>query len=273
MNKNYVRYGFILALIGQMLGCASSRTFYVGEHTDFDECGGGDLNSITPQFVDYLRDQGWKGHWFMEGNAWPQDHQEETIVTGGIDFDYGDAKNLSAYAGHGFTDPRMGLSYGTAHDSVCRVDIDRDVRLGETTNLGSNGEASFFFVMTSCTMHLPRMVEVWVNSGTTRGVAQVFGFHDSPAINNNEPRQFLQKVNKKSSRNNRTEWLNKMDNCGPWYWFCSNSPMVLTLGESQDHADDIHHTANLFHRHLNPTIDGPAWYFYSYRDNGNGPCE
>ncbi len=259
-------------IIVSSIGCVSQSTFYVGEHTDFSECGGSDLNSITPQLVDYLRDHGWTGVWFTEQNSWPQDHQEETVATAGIDFLYGDDRNLTAFAGHGYTDPRFGLSYGTAHAGECTVDIDAEVRLGERTSFGGNGQASFFLVMTSCTMHLPKMVEVWVNSSATVGTAQVFGFHDSPAINDDEPRHFVRNVRKSKSKTNKREWLNKMDNCGPWYWFCSNSPMVLSLGESQTHADDIHDEANIWYKHRNPNIDGPAWYFYTYIDNGKGPC-
>lgn len=248
---------------------ASHFTFYVGEHTDFSGCGGSDLNAITPQFVDYLRDNGWTGVWFMEGNAWPQDHQEDSIGSGGIDRSWGDARNLTVYAGHGFTDPRFGLSYGTPHSGKCTLDIDAEVRLGERVSWGGNGQASLFFTMTSCTVHLPKVPQVWFPAAI--GVAQVFGFHDSPAINDDEPRLFLQHVHS-TSRNNRTEWLNQMDNCGPWYWFCSNSPIVLSFGESQTHAQDIHNTANLWYRHTDPWIDGPTYYYYSYIDNGAGPC-
>lgn len=256
-----------------LFGCTSHRTFYVGEHTDFSQCGGSDLNTITADFVDFLRNhESWKGVWFMEGNAWPQDHMDEALSSEGIDFDWGDQRNLTAYAGHGFTDPRAGLAYGTSHDGRCTVDIDRHVVLGENDTFGGNGEASFYFVMTSCTMNVPHLEDVWLSRAAVHGLAQAFGFHDSPAINDDEPGDFLENVHDSSSRSNRTEWLNKMDNCGPWYWFCSNSPMILTVGESKSHAEDIHFEANLFYKYQNPTVDPAAWYWYSYIDNGDGPC-
>ncbi|HEX6198668.1 MAG TPA: hypothetical protein VF150_00245, partial [Thermoanaerobaculia bacterium] len=79
-------------------------------------------------------------------------------------------------------------------------------------------------------------------------------------------------VRESSSRNNRTEWLDQMDNCGPWHWFCSNSPLVLSLGESEAQAQDIHFTANLWYRYNDTFIDIPGWYMWTYRDNGGDPC-
>lgn len=249
-------------------------TFYIGEHTNFSTCGGSNLNAITPQLANYLRNYGWGGTHFMEGASFPQDYMEETINSEGIDLYWGDANNLSVYAGHGYTDPRFGLSFGTPFNGRCSVDIDAEMRLGERDPYlyGGNGRASYFMALTSCTVYAPKAAEVWVNSLATIGITQVLGFHDSPSINDDEPRLFVSNVRASSGRNNRSEWLDQMDNCGPWYWGCSNSPMVLSLGESDTQVQDIHYTANLWYRYNDTPIYFPYWYMWTYRDNGAGPC-
>ena len=263
----------LLTLVGAATGAgAQDFTFYLGEHTDFLQCGGSDLNTITPQLADFLRNRGWSGVHFMEASAWPQDLKEDSIGSGGVDTFWGDARNLSAYAGHGFTDSRFGLSYGIPHNGKCTLDIDAEMRLGERWSFGGNGRASYFMALTSCTLFQPHVAEVWVNSLATVGTAQVLGFHNSPQINDDEPRLFVENARSSTSKNNRTEWLNQMDNCGPWYWFCDNSPLVLSLGETTAEVQDIHFNANLWFRHFDPVIDVPAWFMWTLRDNGAGPC-
>lgn len=254
---------------------AAHYTYYIGEHTNFSGCGGSNLNNITSQLASYLNSYGWSGTHFLEGNSWPQDYVEDNYA-GGIDAWWGDSKNLSVYAGHGYTDPLYGYAFGTPHSGKCSVDIDAEMVMGENVGMGGNGNTSYIMALTSCTGHQPKASRVWLYGSdpvpAAYGVAQVLAFHDSPYIHDDEPKLFASDTRASTTRTNKNEWLNRMDNCGPWYYFCSNSPIVMSFGDTPTEASNIHNYANIWYSYTDPYIETPNHWYWTYRDNGSGPC-
>jgi hypothetical protein len=158
------------------------------------------------------------------------------------------------------------------HNGKCNLDVDAEVRLGERVSFGGNGRASYFMGISCCTMYVPKLREVWVNSGATVGLAQAMGFHGETAMNSDEPRMIVAALHDNPSTSNRTQWLDIGSHCGPWYWFCANSPVVLSLGKSLSQAYSIHYYSNIWYRYTDPYIEKPMAYYYSYVDNGHGAC-
>ncbi len=249
---------------------ADDRTFYIDEPLNNSACGGANLGAITTQLADFLRGHGWTGTRYTGSSAWPQDFVEDSF--GGLDNLYADSKNLAVFAGHGYTNAYYGWSFGSPHNGKCSVDIDGEVRLGERVSYGGNGRTSYVMSLTCCTGYVPKLATVWFNSRATVGVAQMLGLHGISKFNYDEPRMVVESLLGSSSRTNRGEWLDTMSHCGPWYWFCSNSPVVLSTGMTSAQALSIHNTANLWYSHNDPGIERPNYGYYTYVDNGHGEC-
>ena len=241
--------------------CAwSQKTYYIDEATDFsgNGCENADLNDVTSSLHNCLKALGWTGQRWSNVNAWPQDYYESTFPNlSGLDNVYGDNALFTVYAGHG---NRALLQFGFKRQGMCLVDLERQARLG---HLGG-AKAVYAMYVTSCTLHLGSL-----SKNFNHEVRQQFGYHNSPAVGGDQPRDFFEETDDKT---NARAWLDAMEDRDGWFTG-DNSPLALTFGLDAAHCAWVRDTARLRGGSLLFSPPKPwGYYWWIMYDHGDGGC-
>jgi hypothetical protein len=237
----------------------SQRTYYIDESTDFtgNGCENADLNDVTSSLRSALNSNGWSGQRWTNANAWPQDFMEQTMPgLSGVDDSFGDNFLLSVYAGHG---NRGLLQFGFRRLNRCTVTLQTQARLG--TQAGNR--AGYAMYVTSCTVNLDSL-----NRHFNNQIRQTFGYHNSPSVKDDQPRDFFEETDSKS---NARAWIDEMEDRPGWFTG-DNSPITLTFGLDASHCDWVRDTARLRAGNLRSTAPEPhtrfCWIMYDHGASG-----
>lgn len=247
-----------------LLACShvgwGQKTYYIDESTDFtgNGCQNADLNDVTSSLRNSLNANGWSGQRWTNWNAWPQDYYESTMAgLAGLDNVYGDAATLSVYAGHG---NRALLQFGYVRSGRCLVNLETQARLG------TQGGARDIYAMyvTSCTLNLDSLGRNFHHE-----IRQQFGYHNSPSVKDDQPRDFFEATNGKT---NASAWIDEMEDRPGWFTG-DNSPIVLTFGVDANHCGWVRDTARLRAGQLLYSPPKPwGWYCWIMYDHGASGC-
>jgi hypothetical protein len=229
--KALLATALLIAMTAPASFAQEGRTFYIDESTDFtgNGCENSDLNTVTSSLCSALVACGWFGTRYVNSMAWPQDFYEGGF--GGLDHQYADTKMLAVYAGHGNVNF---LQFGFPHNGQCGVNIEGQMRLGT----GWGDTAGYMMYLTSCTMRRDRLHHLQFNQ-----VHQQFGYHNSPSIKDDQPRDFFNATGP-SGQCNKGAWLDEMEDKPSWFTG-DNSPIVLTYGINQEDCLYKHANAKL----------------------------
>jgi hypothetical protein len=241
---------------------ASSKSFavhnyWIDESTDFtgNGCPNADLNDVTSSLKSRMDSDGWSGTRWTNANAWPEDYIEQNL--GGIDHITSDARSVAVYAGHG---NRALIQFGFQRNGRCTVTADNNMRLGTQ---GGN-DASYMMYITSCTIHTDSLSRHF-----NQQIRQSFGYHNSPSVKDNQPREFYKDTD---SVDNVVAWREEMEDRPGWFTG-DNSPITLTFGTDSSHCQTVKNTARLRDRDLLTNAPEPhTWYCTSMFDNGDSGC-
>lgn len=245
-----------LAVVSQS-ALATGANYWIDESTDFtgNGCENSDLNDVTSSLRSRLNSDGWSGTRWTNANAWPEDFIERDF--GGIDHVAADSRTLAVYAGHG---NRALLQFGFRRNGRCVVQLDNNSRLGAR----GGDEAAYAMYVTSCTINLDSLSRHFGQE-----VRQSFGYHNSPSVKDNQPRDFYEETD--DLRNSRA-WIEEMEDRPGWFTG-DNSPIALTFGLDSSHCDWVQNTAKLRARVLLSDAPAPdAWYCYTMFNNGQSGC-
>ena len=251
-----IHFGLSLCLLVQAAH-AVGPTYWIDESTDFtgNGCPNTDLNNVTSSLHDRLNADGWSGTRWSNANAWPEDFIEQDF--GGIDHVAGDAKTLSVYAGHG---NRALLQFGFQRNGRCVVTLDTNSRHGTR----GGDEAAYMMYVTSCTINTDSLSRHF-----DQAVRQSFGYHNSPSVKDNQPRDFYEETD---NTDNYIAWREEMEDRPGWFTG-DNSPITLTFGTSSSHCSLVKDLARLRANTLLSDAPEPdSWYCYSMFDNGQSGC-
>ncbi|MGH7890100.1 MAG: DUF6345 domain-containing protein, partial [Thermodesulfobacteriota bacterium] len=250
--------GVVAMLMIQMTPTfADGPRYWIDESTDFtgNGCENADLNNVTSSLKSRLDADGWAGTRWSNSNAWPEDFIEQDL--GGIDHVAGDDETLSVYAGHG---NRALIQFGFMRSGRCTVSFPSDTRLGTQ----GGDDAVYAMWVTSCTVHLDSLSRHF-----DQAIRQTFGYHNSPSVKDNQPRDFYEETN--DLRNERA-WIEEMEDRPGWFTG-DNSPIALTFGLSSSHCAWVRDTAKLRDEVLLYDAPAPdAWYCYLMFNNGDSGC-
>ena len=199
----------------------------------------------------------------MNSATWPDDFTEscnDNLYGNGNDnsSSFGaDRKDLAVYAGHGNSNL---LQWGFKHSNRCTVNFITSCGNPATCNiqrLGSmNGnDAGNAIYGTSCTLKQNRLTQ----GANRQWLWQQFGYHNSPAIGDNQLAFFYYLVRYYTwpfyIDNNKDAWLTAMeDKPGS---SSDNSPIVVSYGQSNSEALDVRDNANL-HNTVYANVDRPG---------------
>lgn len=241
-------------------GCASAMAqtnYWIDESTDFtgNGCPNTDLNDVTSSLRTRLNNDGWTGTRWTNVNAWPEDYIEQNF--GGIDHVTSDSRTLAVYAGHG---NRALIQFGFQRNGICTVSMDASARLGAQ---GGN-DASYMMYVTSCTINLDSLSRHF-----DQEIRQSFGYHNSPSVKDNQPREFYKETD---SVDNYVAWREEMEDRPGWFTG-DNSPITLTFGLDSAHCNTVRNGARL--RDENYLSNAPTpdtWYCYNMYNNGDSGC-
>jgi hypothetical protein len=268
---NRLRFSILMLRVAQLalVGIAilmtvkpvwSQKTYYIDESTDFsgNGCENADLNDVTSSLRSSLDSNGWSGQRWTNVNAWPQDYYESTMTgLSGVDNLYGDNFLLTVYAGHG---NRALLQYGFMRNSRCLVNLETQVRLG----LQGGNKAVYAMYVTSCTLNLDSL-----SRNFNHEIRQQFGYHNSPSVKDDQPRDFFEATDDKT---NARAWIEEMEDRPGWFTG-DNSPIVLTHGLDSNHCDWVRDTAKLRGGSLLFTPPEPwSWFCWIMYDHGASGC-
>jgi hypothetical protein len=197
-------------------GLATALTFIVEGNTQYSTDKGGqctmlantNLNDGFSSLVGALLAAGWTGMPFAEPSAWPQDLWESACtsiqggggmgnVVGGLDWQYGDSKNLVVFFGHG--GPNWEI-WSRIHNGECTHNTTYHTRLGEW----GGGQAAVA-IWASCSMLNSVTVGIFQDV-EWQGLRQQFGFADGAYFYNNDLRDFF---NATSTKANADAWVDQ----------------------------------------------------------------
>lgn len=238
----------------------ATRTYWIDETLDFtgNGCGNNaDLNNVTSQLQTRLNNNSWSGIRWADANAWPQDFQDSSVASGGLESSAADSQLLSIHAGHG----NVGLlGWGFPHNGVCTTSTAPQTRLGTLTG----NQSSYAMYLDSCVMRLDQLSQVFPNQ-----VTQQFGYNNSPSIGDDQPANFFDDT---ATVKNDQAWVERMDD-RPGIFAGFNSPVALTFATSSTQCAAFQANAKLKGGVLLTTAPEP-WSFWCvlFRDNGRGPC-
>lgn len=236
---------------------ATGPEYWIDESTDFtgNGCENTDLNDVTSSLRSRLSSDGWTGVRWTNANAWPEDFIEGDF--GGIDGVAADTRTLAVYAGHG---NRALLQFGTRRNGRCTITMDGNARLGSR----QGDDAAFMMYVTSCTLNTDSLSRLWGQQ-----IRQQFGYHNSPSVKDNQPRDFYEETD---SKTNAQAWIDEMEDRPGWFTG-DNSPIVLTLGTSASNCSWGQNTARLRDERLLYDMPTPIrnWCTIMY-DNGENGC-
>ncbi len=249
----------ILAVILGLLSLNSyaQHNYWIDESTDYtgNGCTNTDLNDVTSSLRSRLQSDGWSGIRWTNANAWPEDYIEQNL--GGIDHVAADSRTLAVYAGHG---NRALLQFGYQRNGRCNITLDNDSRHGTQ----GGDEASYMMYVTSCTINTDSLSRHF-----DQQVRQSFGYHNSPSVKNNQPRDFYEET---SGTDNYVAWREEMEDRPGWFTG-DNSPITLTFGTSSSHCTTVQNTARLRGRTLLSNAPEPhRWYCYNMYNHGASGC-
>jgi hypothetical protein len=253
---------------------AFAARYFIDESTDFtgNGCQNEDLNTITSSLRSRLDANGWTGSRFTNGSAYPQDFVENcssSFGAGGLDNAFSDGAVLSVYAGHGNVGA---VQFGFARNNVCVVDMDGtfDMNGSGMMRLGqmSGAQAGFGVWLTSCTLRNGTLP----SNANFQWLRQQFGYHNSPSIGDNTPREWYDDIDPKS---NKQAWLDAMED-KPGLFTGDNSPMVVSYGSTSANCTSTHNSTMLKRQILQPRGGGPScggglpafFWCATLRDNG-----
>jgi hypothetical protein len=249
-----------LAMLAACSQAWSQKTYYIDESTDFtgNGCENADLNDVTSSLRGALNSNGWSGQRWTNANAWPQDYYESTMAgLSGVDNLFGDNFRLSVYAGHG---NRARLQFGFMRNNRCVVNLETQARLG----LQGGNRAVYTMYVTSCTLNLDSL-----SRNFNHEVRQQFGYHNSPSVKDDQPRDFF---NATSSKTNARAWIDEMEDRPGWFTG-DNSPIALTHGVDSNHCHWVRDTAKLRAGSLLQFPPEPwAWFCWIMYDHGASGC-
>jgi hypothetical protein len=234
-----------------------TATYWIDESTDFtgNGCQNDDLNDVTSSLRTELNSNGWNGTRWTNSNAWPEDFIEKNF--GGIDHVASDDKRLSVYAGHG---NRALLQFGHKRNNRCVVVLDGDSRHGTQ----GGDDASYMMYVTSCTINKNSFSRHF-----NQAVRQSFGYHNSPSVKDNQPRNFFRETD---DTENFVAWNEEMEDRPGWFTG-DNSPVTLTFGLDSNNCSIVKNYARLkLQTFLSDAPEPDNWYCYSMYDNGQGGC-
>ena len=239
---------------------SAQKRYFIDESTDFtgNGCENTDLNTVTSSLRSALDANGWTGTRFTNANAFPHDFVESTLAgLNGLDSGFGDNALFTIYAGHG---NRARVQFGFRRNNRCRVLLDTEARLGR---LGGN-RAAYAMWVTSCTLHLDSL-----NRNFSHEIRQQFGYHNSPSVKDDQPRDFF---NATDSDTNARAWIEEMEDRPGWFTG-DNSPLALTHGLDSSHCAFVRDTARLRNGNLLATAPEPwGWFCWIMYDHGDGGC-
>jgi hypothetical protein len=250
----------VLILGGVILSGFNSyadHNYWIDESTDFtgNGCPNTDLNNVTSSLRNRLSSDGWSGTRWSNANAWPEDYIEQNL--GGIDHVTGDARTLSVYAGHG---NRGLLQFGYIRNGRCVVRLNNNSRFGTQ---GGN-DASFMMYVTSCTINTDSL-----SLHFRQQVRQSFGYHNSPSVKDDQPRDFYEETD---GVDNYVAWREEMEDRPGWFTG-DNSPITLTFGLTPTHCINVQNGARLRDRDLLSNAPEPhTRYCYNMYNNGANGC-
>ena len=249
-----------LAVLAVATPAWSDKTYYLDESTDFtgNGCENADLNDVTSSLRGALDGNGWTGQRWTNANAWPQDYIESTMAgLSGVDNLFGDNFLLTVYAGHG---NRALIQFGTKRNNRCTVNLETQARLG----LQGGNKAVYVMYATSCTLNLDSL-----SRNFNHEVRQQFGYHNSPSIKDDQPRDFF---NATDGKTNARAWIDEMEDRPGWFTG-DNSPIALTHGFDSGHCDFVRDTAKLRGDRLLFTPPEPWGHFcWIMFDHGASGC-
>lgn len=245
------------ALAAAIPALSSGPRYWIDESTDFtgNGCQNTDLNDVTSSLRSRLESDGWDGTRWTNVNAWPEDFIEQNL--GGIDHVAGDDETLTVYAGHG---NRALIQFGFQRNGRCTVSFPASTRLGTQ----GGDDAVYAMWVTSCTVNLDSL-----SSHFDQQIRQTFGYHNSPSVKDNQPREFYKETD--GLRNERA-WIEEMEDRPGWFTG-DNSPIALTFGLDSSHCGWVQDTARLRDEVL--LYDAPAphtWYCYLMFNHGDSGC-
>ncbi len=261
----WARRAVQLAVVGIAIFAAvnpawSQKAYYIDESTDFtgNGCENADLNDVTSSLRGSLVANGWSGQRWTNANAWPQDYYESTMAgLSGVDSLYGDNFLLTVYAGHG---NRALLQFGFMRSNRCLVNLETQARLG----LQGGNKAVYAMYVTSCTLNLDSL-----GRNFNHEIRQQFGYHNSPPVKDDQPRDFFEATN---SKTNARAWIDEMEDRPGWFTG-DNSPIALTHGLDSSHCNWVRDTAKLRGGSLLYTPPEPwGWFCWIMYDHGAGGC-
>ena len=255
--RRFIQLAIVCAAVLLALSPAwGQKTYYIDESTDFsgNGCENDDLNDVTSSLRDSLNANGWTGQRWTNVSAWPQDYYESTMAgLSGVDNLYGDNFLFTVYAGHG---NRASMQFGFKRNGRCTVSLEREARLG----LQGGGKAVYAMYVTSCTLNLDSL-----SRNFNHEIRQQFGYHNSPAVKDDQPRDFFDATNGKT---NARAWIDEMEDRAGWFTG-DNSPIALTHGLDSGHCAWVRDTAKLRGGVLLYTPPKPwGWYCWIMYDHG-----
>lgn len=206
---------------------------FIGEHTDYSQCGGTNVNAVTATLKSQLDSDNNPTLRYVNASSWPHDYIESCDPPGppqygngdGLDHSYGDRRSFTVFAGHGFFGE---LDFGTPHSGMCNVDMGGMMRLGQMNsglNTGGTEKSGLAWWLTSCTMNLSNLASdanyQWVN--------QQSGFHNSSQLTS----QMVWDT---------YFWSTVWNNAGTWLLFMTdygNSTMTVSYGYTANSAQVV----------------------------------
>lgn len=264
------------ALVAVSANARAALTYFIDEVTDYGNgCDADDLNTVTTSLRSALDANGYTGVRYKNADAWPQDFMETCNSSlYGAGNDQADQRLLAIFAGHGNTGI---LGWGTKRDNVCLVNLgQRRSNLG-VMRLGQmdHAAAGYGVWIASCVLKKSSLADnanyQWLN--------QQFGFHNSPAIEAHQPKDWFNAVN--GGKSNKQAWLDELED-KQGLFTGDNSPMVVSYATSSSLCTQMHNSKRLVAQILTPRGGGPTCggsppafsYCYTLRDNGgSSSCE
>jgi len=275
-----------IAVLSTAADVEAQPTYYIDEVTAYRGKGCSNLsnlNTVTASLRTRLN-RARSGRRFTNDLAWPQDFWEacsSTFGSGGLDDLFADAALLSVFAGHGDTGL---ISFGTPFRGECDVVLATNARLGSM----SGAQSGYSMYLAPCTLKVPSLP----NTANFQWLRQQFGYHNSPSIGNNQPREFYDMT---SGVVNSLAWRIAMEDRPGWFTG-DNSPVAVSYGATALEAEVVKNNARLAagflrsrrgdaDQSLGPGQEVPAapppaclqpqplfFYIARYIDHGSGPC-
>jgi hypothetical protein len=252
---------------------AQAQNYYIEEDTSYSGASSpcstnSNLNTVTSSLASALATHGGAGSRWVNGDAWPTDFTEACSTSygsyggnpAGTDNSWADSpqNGLAVFAGHG---AQGFLQYQTAASGMCSVDFQSNMRLGQMAGSNYDSYHAAFGMWLTCDTLDPSYFNSQANY---EWLSQQYGFINSIAIGDDEPRDFY---NATVSSTNANAWVNEFNS--DW-----RNPIAATFtAVSLDYCWGTHNTSklkggyNVASRPYAPACDEDnpySWYCYTY---------